>query len=250
MSSKLRNTKFSFLGIDACRGGWVGAGMNADLHYIGTIQFWPTVKDFIEHIQNWQLALIDMPIGLVDHASGIRQCEPIARKMLGAKRSSIFSPPVRQAIDASTYAEACRINSEVCGKKISKQAWNILPRIREMDAILREQPALQSRIRESHPELCFCVLNGGKPVLSKKKTAFGAGERLELLEKHAANTYDFFLDNVNRFPKAQLSADDIIDAMVLALMAARGAQHGLISIPEIPEYDIFGLRMEMVFAEF
>jgi predicted RNase H-like nuclease len=242
------NKKSRFLGIDACRGGWAGAGMDAHLQFIDTIYFWQSSDDLLDDIHKWELALIDMPVGLVDRAPGIRQCEPIARKMLGAKRSSIFSPPVRHAMDAPTYAEACRINAGVCGKKISKQAWNILPKIRSVDVILREQPDLQSKIRESHPELCFCILNGSQPVISKKREKEGQKERLALLKRFANNIEEFFQENVKTYPKSHLGPDDIIDAMALALMAARGATHGFISIPEIPEYDIFGLRMEMVFA--
>ena len=160
-----------FLGIDACRGGWVGASMNADLQYVGAIDFWPNAAALFADLPCWQLALIDMPIGLTDDESGIRACEPLARKMLGAKHSSIFSPPAREALHAPNYVEACRINAEICGKKISKQTWNILPKIREIDALMT--PQLQSHVYECHPEVALMQSNDAPAPLPKKVKSNG-----------------------------------------------------------------------------
>lgn len=240
--------KQDFLGIDACRGGWAGASLDAHFRYTGELLFWPSAEEFLAGIERWQLSLIDIPIGLTDDVSGTRSCEPLARAMLGARRASIFSPPVRLALDAQNYAEACRINAEVCGRKISIQSWNIVPKIREVDAVLRNKPALQSHLRESHPELCFCHLNDGNPFFAKKKTREGREVRLAVLEKFSPNARPFFQANLAKFRRKTVAADDLIDAMVLALAAARGAKFGLTRLPQQPEYDRFGLRMEMVFA--
>ena len=237
-----------FLGIDACRGGWIGVSMTNDFAYTNDIHFWPNAAALFFDLPRWQSALIDMPIGLTDEESGIRACEPLARNMLGAKRSSIFSPPVRAALHAQSYAEACRINAHLCGKKISKQAWNIVPKIREIYAILRQKPELQTRVRESHPELCFCQLNDQKPILPKKKAGAGQQKRLDVLEKYSANAKAFLSTNIAAFPRKIIAIDDIIDAMVLALTAALGTQNGFQVLPENPESDRHGLRMEMVFA--
>lgn len=201
-------------------------------------------------LDGWTLALIDMPIGLVDTAPGVRGCEVAARRLLGRRRSAIFSPPVRQALDAATYAEACAANAAVCGKKLSIQAWHIMPKIRSLDQELCRQPHLQQRLRESHPELCFAALNRGEPVAANKKTSAGRDARLHLLAQHSPNAIVYFERHQNRYPRAQVAADDLIDAMVLALTAGQGDRRGLVSLPAAAETDRCGLRMEIVFAEF
>src|SRR2546427_484467 len=59
----------------------------------------------------------------------------------------------------------------------------IVPKILEVDRLLRGHPARREIVREAHPELCFFFLNGGRPMREPKKTAGGQGERVALLRK-------------------------------------------------------------------
>ena len=48
----------------------------------------------------------------------------------------------------------------------------------------RRKPALQAIVYEAHPELAFARMNGGKPVLSKKRQPDGYAERCRLLARY------------------------------------------------------------------
>ncbi len=37
-----------------------------------------------------------------------------------------------------SYEKACEVNEKLTGKRISKQAWNIIPKIRDVDSFLVE----------------------------------------------------------------------------------------------------------------
>ncbi len=227
----------------------MGAAITADFRFVKQPVIWQTAAEMIETIQKDRGSVIDVPIGLTSDGSGVRKCEPEARKRLGKKGSSIFSPPMREALYAESYLEAKSINFKFCGKKISKQSWNIIPQIKDVDRILSRNPALQTNLRESHPELCFCMLNSRAPIFENKKTTRGRALRLAILEKLTANARAYFTKNKDLFLRKDAGEDDIVDAMILAYVAAFGAQNGFSSIPEKPEYDSCGLRMEMVFAE-
>lgn len=101
-------------------------------------------------------------------------------------------------------------------------------------------PARQSRVREVHPELCFAAMRE-RPSDFPKRTAGGAPERREALRHH--------FDGLDRMPAVPpgAHADDLLDAMAAAWTAGRIARGEATAIPELPELDRRGLRMDMVF---
>src|SRR5262249_47773408 len=124
------------------------------------------------------IVAVDIPIGLPD--SGSRACDIAARRVLGPKQGSrVFPPPVRAALAGSSYTACCQLSREACGKAISRQAHAILPKIREVDAAMN--PALQTRVREAHPEVSFRVLQG-HPLEHSKKAFAGRNERHAILD--------------------------------------------------------------------
>lgn len=162
---------------------------------------------------------IDMPIGLLDGEP--RSCDGEARKLLGPRRSSIFPTPVRATLAATDYAEACRLSRQVCGKALSKQAFNLLPKIRELDRLVR--PDDQDRLVEAHPECAFVRL-AGHPLEHPKRTEDGRATRRRLLEGFHQD-FGPLVDNPDRLPLL-----DLIDAAVLAITASRvanGTEHRL-----------------------
>ena len=66
-------------------------------------------------------------------------------------------PPDRAALAAEDYADACRIAfaSSEPPRKVSKQLFMLAPKIREVDALLRDYAALAGRVFEVHPEVAF-----------------------------------------------------------------------------------------------
>lgn len=99
------------------------------------------------------------------------------------------------------------------GKGISKQAWNLVPRIREF------QQVKASDVYESHPEVCFSVMMGHEASHSKK-TVEGQDERIELLRQYSKSSpWKWKMSNVQ--------IDDIIDACILAVAAYEAGTSGL-----------------------
>lgn len=162
--------------LDGARFGWVAATWDGRLISIHSY------RSLVEaNLESFQINLIDMPIGLPE--SGRRGCDGAARSLLIKRKSSIFTTPCRSAVSATSYQEACEINSKLQGIRLSKQSWNIVPKIREVDAVLQTTPTLVPLVKESHPELCFQLLNEGKPLNFNKTTHDGQQERVAILAK-------------------------------------------------------------------
>jgi predicted RNase H-like nuclease len=89
--------------------------------------------------------------------------------VLGARQSAVFSVPARAAIMEADYRAACAIAQARSDppRMVSKQMFNIFPKICEVDALM--MPALQSRVKEVHPEVAFAAMNGWTPLALPKK---------------------------------------------------------------------------------
>jgi predicted RNase H-like nuclease len=189
---------------------------------------------------------VDIPIGLPERAGyGGRRAENLVRPLLGERQSSVFSVPSRAAIFARDYGAACRIALATSQppRKVSKQLFNIAPKIREVDQFLRANAALAARAFEVHPEAAFWRLNGECALTEPKKLkgrpyAKGLALRRKLLI--AAGLPE---DAVNAAPPEGAGADDALDALACAAVARR-IHFGIArSFPDPPERDAFGLPM-------
>lgn len=151
---------------------------------------------------------IDMPIGLLDRHP--RCCDVEARRRLGPRRSSVFPAPVRAALGAADYDEACRRSQAVSGQALSKQAFHLLPKMAELDRLI--EPTDQARVVEAHPELAFARL-AGQPLDRSKHTRAGRADRIELLSD-ALPGFRSLLDDAPGLPLI-----DLLDAAALAVTA-------------------------------
>jgi predicted RNase H-like nuclease len=233
-----------YVGVDSCRAGWFytaitdGAGCETGIA--------PNIEWLWNKFKKTTLILIDIPIGL-PHISS-RACDIAARKFLGpGKGSSVFPPPCREALYAKNYQEACEINQKILGKKISKQAWGIAPKIRNVDKFLQSHSEAKKKIQETHPEVCFQALPG-KPIINKKKSKEGFSERLTVLSEYFANAEEIANDALAGFYRKDVKRDDILDSMVAAV-TARFGKNRLESLPKNPEIDNAGLPMEIVYPK-
>ena len=241
----LKSSKDScYLGVDGCKAGWfvVGIKQNEDwaidiFSDIGAI--WQQFSKFAS------LILIDIPIGLPEN--GIRVCDKLARKVLKQRASSVFPVPCRKATQAKNYKNACRINHQIIKKKLSMQSWNIAPKIKELDALLGSDPKKSNYIRESHPEVCFWALSGGRPMNWNKKTDDGYLQRRNILQCHYPQSEKIIQTALAKFARKHLSKDDILDAIVLAVTAAAPPQTR-VTLPESPPKDARQLPMEIVYS--
>lgn len=228
------------LGIDGCRAGWIAISLDND-----NAGYWLLEKDqaLEEFFADYDRIFIDVPIGLTDEEY-TRQCDKELRDVLGPDyTASVFSPPIRPALYAPTYAEASMTSFETTGKKVTIQSWNITPNIRTVDQFLQQKEAFRDKVYESHPELLFRILNGNNSILQKKATKKGLRHRLGLLKDKSKFADDFFRDIKEEYRRNQVDEDDIVDAMALALFARYSLEDELKTIPEEPPVDSTGLPM-------
>ncbi len=225
-------------GLDGCRGGWVLVRTSTTGGTIGStaVQVVTDVSEVLADLESGRLAAatIDIPIGLP--ARTARGVDAEARRLIGPRRSSVFPAPLRCVLAAGTYNEACALSRAVCGKAISKQAFAILPKIRDVDRVMT--PERQHAIAEMHPELSFTML-AGSPMQHHKSTPQGLAERASAL----GSVFPDLDDHLRRTPSG-VQRDDVLDAFVGAWSAHRwlnGAHRQLGG-----EVDERGLRMEMI----
>lgn len=238
------------LGIDGCRSGWIVAAIHLKTGDVQLTLF-PHIQDVWQvYRTSCKLALLDMPIGLLDTGPDGRACDRLARRMLSPHRhSSIFTPPCRTALYASAEA-ASRINYQYTGKKLSRQTINIMPKMREIDTWLQSLPTTErQRIQESHPEIIFCALNEDQPLVYNKKKVNGREQRLALLSKWLPPVSTIVHTVRQNIPAKDAAWDDLIDALALALAAQLAClRPELIRyLPPIPEEDRSGLPMSIFY---
>lgn len=232
-----------FVGTDGCRAGWLAIGLESESSW--QVNVFPDVYSLWDHHRQASWILIDIPIGLKTNGSAERRCDPIVRKLLGPRRSSVFPAPCRAAIYASSYQEACDINQRLTGKRLSVENWHIIPKIRQMDSLLSDDKSVGGCIREIHPEFCFWGL-AGRPMQHAKKRTEGLAERMQLLQSIYPRTTDIIDYALSTYRRKDVARDDILDALAAAVTGLLGGQD-LASIPQEPEFDERGLRMEMVY---
>ena len=228
-------------GLDGCPGGWVLATVPVDN---AKAEFEISVLHSLEPVLGelaagrMVCAAIDIPIGLSDREP--RSCDVAARRALGPRRSSVFPAPARAVLGASSYAEACALSRRACGKGVSKQLYNILDKIRTVDAV--QTPRLQDRLFEMSPELSFAELTG-RPMAANKRTTEGRAARLQALTSPSAfgKAMSGIFDGT---PPVGAKWDDVVDALIGAWTARRYAagHHRRLG----GDVDARGLRMEII----
>jgi predicted RNase H-like nuclease len=225
------------MGVDSCPFGWIAifSDENGKDYRIRK-----TFEELFYDLPSQGFCLVDIPIGLCNEP---RLCDKIARSILGKRSSSVFSTPVLNAVYAETYEQAKQENFKLTGKYISKQAWNICPKIRDVNDYVNRQQ-LGFVIKEMHPEVCFWALNDKQPCKHYKKTQEGKDERLDILSSYdqwACGVFDYIR---RREPRKVVADDDIIDALVglVTLMTDK-----IISFPSQVQRGANGLISEMIF---
>jgi len=235
------------VGIDGCKFGWIAA-----CYEEVTIKIFSTISELWNYYGNDYNFLIDMPMGLPSAQIPHRTCEEFARLILPReKKSSLFPVPCREAFEAITYPEANEMNRRVLGKGLTKQTWFIMPKIKTLDELLIKNEAAKLRFKESHPEIAFQLLNNGQPLVMGKKTNGGILERLAILQNHKPETERIYKDALLRFKRAEVAADDILDALCLSLMQTKiqeawpsGICH---TFPPQPATDSFAIEMAIYY---
>jgi predicted RNase H-like nuclease len=196
------------------------------------------VKTLADACEGLSILAVDMPIGFVDVPRPPRACEVEARRHLPGKASSVFPTPCRPVLACTTHAEANALSKSL-GVGINQQTFHLFPKMREVDALMRGNRKLHSVVYEAHPELAFARMNGGQPVLSKKRQPDGHAERRRLLARHGFKTM------VDRLPGA--ARDDILDAIAVCRTATLIAAGTATCLGPATERDSHGLAMNIWF---
>lgn len=216
------------VGVDGCRAGWAVAVDHGD----GVTEL-AVVARFAEvRALGATLVAVDMPIGLP--SVGPRACDVAARRRLGPRRSSVFPAPVRAVLGARDHADAVARSRAVCGRGLSIQAWNLVPKIAEVDAEVGPGDA----VAEVHPELSLATL-AGTPLATRKRQAAGRGQRLALLTP----AFPDLAERLAARPPG-CAPDDVLDAYA-TLWTARRVVAGTAEVLGDGERDERGLTMSI-----
>lgn len=233
-----------YVGVDWSADGWLAVAFDAEefdeaavFEEIG--QLWQQFEETAVRI------LIDVPIGLIDDGQTGRQCDALAREVLGARRSAIFTPPVREATRKRRYPAAKRVNERKTGKSLSKQAFNSSDAIAAVDELVGHVPEARQTIRESHPEVCFRAF-AGEPLRHSKRTAGGYAERMRTLAAVDADGPPTVQSTAEAVAGTDVAVHDVLDAVVLAY-AARPGPVPIHTLPPEPPLDPTGLPKEIVY---
>jgi predicted RNase H-like nuclease len=206
-----------------------------------------TFRDVVAAHPGDAIVAVDMPIGLPERVgpSG-RAPDRAARRFLGAARARVFAVPSRRAVDAFElgYEQVCAKARETSEppRAPSKQAYHIMPRIREIDGLLIGDPDLRERVFEVRPEVAFALMNEGSALAPKK--AKGRGNRPGL-EHRASLLRDRGLpvDTLaERIPRGA-GLDDLLDGCACAWSAGRVLRGEAKRFPDRPETDAHGLEV-------
>ena len=234
------------IGVDGCRAGWFFVALEPSGRSRWGIV--GTLADLVGETSEPARVFVDIPIGLLD-GPGPRECDQMARDELRAPRaSSVFPAPARPVLDAVDYEDAKRLSRGATGKALSKQAFYILCKCREVDRLLRDEAKARRIVREIHPEVCFWAFAGRRPMEHNKKKAEGFRERIELLERIRPSAEQEVEDMLRQFKRGDVARDDAVDALAAALTASVPAA-ALRTLPPRVEKDSAGLPMEMVYVE-
>ena len=237
-----------FIGADSCSAGWLCFILDSNMSW--NLKVFKTVRDLWNSYSRAKLILIDIPIGLRKNSGVPRLCDKEARRYLTRKRSSsIFPTPCRNILEITNYHEANRISKEKCGKGISKQTWNIISEIKEVDILLRNNLEAKKLFIECHPEVCFTALNKDKPLEFYKKTKKGIQKRVNLLHSYLKFDKDPLEFGLKNYKRNEVASDDILDAWILGISASLG-RNNLEFLPEDYEYDSEGLPMRIAKPQF
>lgn len=203
-----RSRSSTVIGVDGCPDGWITITWN---RMSGDTQarHLTTLDELDPAAVAAAVVAIDMPLRVPDDR---RDSERALRRALGPRRSSVFATPPRVAIDAPDHATASVLARAETGRGVSRQAWNLVPKIRE--AIVWAE-TVDVPVIEVHPEGAFTELLGA-PARGGKKSWAGMTERLAAL-----TSAGFALLDLDPQTTGGALTDDLLDAAAAAWSADR-----------------------------
>jgi len=216
-----------------------GAGFDGGAVFPGVGDLWAHYEERAERI------LVGVPIGLHESGEDERECDSLARGVLGARSGTVVSPPVREATRKRRYPAANRVNERKTGRELSKRAFAISDAVAAVDELLQNVPEARPVFVESHPEVCFRAF-AGEPLEHSKRYAAGYAERLRTLAGYDRDAPPAVQAAAEATGDHEVRVEDVLDATALAY-TARPGPGDLHSLPADPPTDPAGLPMRIVY---
>ena len=234
----------TFVGVDWSGGTWLAVAFD-DATFDHAAVFEEVGELWQRYEETATLILIDVPIGLLESGNGGRQCDQLAREVLGPAGEAVVAPPVREATRKRRYPAANRVNRRKAGRSLSRDAFEMNDGIAAVDSLLRNVPEAKTTFRESHPKVCFRAF-ADEPLSHRKRTAAGYAERMRTLAGFDADAPPTVQAAAEATAGAEVRVADVLDAVALAY-TARPGPGSLRSLPADPPRDPKGLPMEIVY---
>ena len=196
------------VGVDGWRNGWIAVSVPVDSPTAGDIAI-ASYEDFaalLDDHEGARLIGVDIPLSLP--AGAQRASDAALRGHLGARSSSLFPTPCREAAAEASWEAANATSRRLTGKGLSKQTWYLVPKVDDARTAITDA-ACHASVYEAHPESCFVAM-GGSDDLASKKTAAGIGQRLALLEADLGA-----LGGALAGTPAGPTLDDVLDALAV-----------------------------------
>jgi predicted RNase H-like nuclease len=220
-------------GVVPCRRGWlvVSCKIAGVTLSVEEPTYFDSFVEVLDYKPAFSIVGVHAPIGYLDEATpGGRTCDREVRALLGPRRgASIRSAPSRALLRGEVGA----------GTGVDAVTLLLLPHYRE---IVEEVPAYRQRtVYEVEPELTFYELNESTPLKFPKQTELGRVERRTLLEARVQGVERIFESELDRVKPSHL-----IDAAACMWSARRIFGKIGFRIPQDPEWDSEGIRMEII----
>jgi predicted RNase H-like nuclease len=226
-------------GVVPCSRGWLTASAKLQGATVAPEdpQVLASFTEVLDYKPAYQVIALFSPVGLPDEllANG-RACEREARALLGPPRSSaVLSTPPRTVLSCTTFEEAMAASEG----SLNPVRWRQRRRILEVDDAIA--PYWQRTVFEAHPELSFFQLKEDAPLKFGKRSFVGADERRSLLEGRLPG-----VERILDAPLRNVRRHQLLDAGACLWTARRIMSRTVSRLPEHPEWNSQGLRMEMV----
>jgi predicted RNase H-like nuclease len=132
------------------------------------------------------------------------------------------------------------ITRKLTGRGVSKQAFAILRKVREVNELVRADSRAARCLIEVHPEVSFAAWRG-EAMKFNKKSAEGRAERSELILRHFGP--DALGQVLESLKGVRVPHDDIADAFAGLWSAERYFNGRAHSFPPEPVYDSDNIPM-------
>jgi predicted RNase H-like nuclease len=217
------------LGVDACRGGWVGVELQTGA--FAAAHWGSTLEDVVDRAPAAAVIAVDIPLGLVE--AGWREADGAAKAYLGPRSASVFMTPPRAALAEDTHALATARCRQLTGNGLSIQAWGLKAKLLEANSLYDSG---RYPLREVHPEASFTAM-GLLSADGSKKSWRGQRARLRLLRENGIDLPD------ELGPPGQVPTDDVLDAGAAAWSAGRITRGEGRSLPDPPQLNERGQQI-------